>query len=88
MLMASHSKAHTVHRKLEEEELFVPKWEKKLPGPAGKGSNGPSSSKSTLQTGATQTHIRTVPASENCKVATLPNKNVKSLVEIGNPTRV
>src|SRR6266436_5564815 len=38
MLIASHSKAHTVHRKLGEEELFVAKWEKELPGPAAKGS--------------------------------------------------
>ena len=72
MLIASHSKAHSVHRKLEEEELFVPNWEKELPGPAGKGSKAPSFFKSTLQTGATQTQIRTVPASENCEVATLP----------------
>jgi hypothetical protein len=72
MLIASTSKAHTVHRKQKEEELFVLKWKKERRGPAGKVSKAPSSSKSTLQTGASQTHIRTVPASENCEVATLP----------------
>ena len=30
MLIASHSKAHTVHRKLEEEALFVLDWEKEI----------------------------------------------------------
>src|SRR4029077_9574223 len=43
-----------------------------FPGPAGKGSKAPSSSKSTLQTGASQNYVRTVPAPENREVATLP----------------
>jgi hypothetical protein len=77
MLIASHFKAHTVHRKLGEEELFVAKWEKELPGPAAKGTKAASSSKSTLQTGATQTYVRTVPASENCEVATLPQQGIE-----------
>ena len=77
MLIASHFKAHTVHRKLGEEELFFAKWEKELPGPAAKGTKAASSSKSTLQTGATQTYVRTVPASENCEGATLPQQGIE-----------
>jgi hypothetical protein len=60
--------------KAKGKELFVLKWRKEVPGPAGKGSKAQSPSKSTLQIGASQTHIRAVPASENCEVATLPSK--------------
>jgi hypothetical protein len=74
MLIASPSKAHTVHWKLEEEELFVLEWEKEFPGPAREGSKAHRLPKGTLQIGAIQTHVRTVFASDNCEVATLPSK--------------
>src|SRR5580704_6114620 len=39
MLIPSRSSAHTVHRKQEEVNCFVLKWEKEIPKQEGKGSN-------------------------------------------------